>query len=79
MRSFILIVLPIEKAKQEGATDRDIHDTVLIAAMFCMFNRYVDGLATFTPADPEFYKGLAERIVYKGYHRPQGGYDYLKK
>ena len=40
---------------QEGATDTEIHDTVLIAAAFCMFNRYVDGLATLTPTDPQAY------------------------
>src|SRR5579871_3974701 len=41
----------IEKAKSEGATDKEIHDTVLIAAAFCMYNRYVDGLATWAPED----------------------------
>jgi uncharacterized peroxidase-related enzyme len=41
-------VLPadIERAREQGATDQEIHDTVLIAAAFCMYNRYVDGLAT---------------------------------
>src|SRR5688500_20024209 len=34
----------ITKAKTEGATDIEIHDTVLIAALFCLYNRYVDGL-----------------------------------
>src|SRR3954447_24447901 len=29
----------IEHARTLGATDREIHDTVLIAAAFCMFNR----------------------------------------
>jgi uncharacterized peroxidase-related enzyme len=43
----------VEAARREGATDREIHDTVLIAAAFCMYNRYVDGLATFAPADQE--------------------------
>ena len=33
----------IARARQEGATDLEIHDTVLIAAAFCMYNRYVDG------------------------------------
>jgi uncharacterized peroxidase-related enzyme len=46
----------IDKAKAEGATDIEIHDTVLIAALFCLYNRYVDGLATFTPTDPNFFK-----------------------
>lgn len=68
----------IEKAKQEGATDAEIHDTVLIAALFCLYNRYVDGLSTVTPTDPDFYKGLAARIS-KGYQRSPHGYDHLKK
>ena len=42
----------VERARAEGATDLEIHDTVLIAAAFCMYNRYVDGLATVTPSDP---------------------------
>lgn len=57
----------IEKAKQEGATDRDIHDTVLIAAMFCMFNRYVDGLASNTPTDLSTYPLRAKQIAEHGY------------
>lgn len=57
----------IEKAKNLGATDKDIHDTVLIAAMFCMFNRYVDGLAASTPADLSSYPLRAKQIVKHGY------------
>jgi uncharacterized peroxidase-related enzyme len=57
----------IEKAKEMGATDKDIHDTVLIAAAFCMFNRYVDGLATTTPTDMDSYPLRAKQIVEKGY------------
>jgi uncharacterized peroxidase-related enzyme len=57
----------VEAARTEGATDREIHDTVLIAAAFCMYNRYVDGLATFAPADPEVYAGAARRIIAHGY------------
>jgi len=67
----------IAKAKAEGATDLEIHDTVLIAALFCLYNRYVDGLSTVTPTDPKFYQGLAERIA-PGYHRSPIGYDHLK-
>jgi uncharacterized peroxidase-related enzyme len=69
----------IENAKAEGATDIEIHDTVLIAALFCLYNRYVDGLATVTPTDPNFYKGLGERLVNHGYKRLPQGYDHLKK
>src|SRR5450432_2170418 len=69
----------INKAKEEGATDIEIHDTVLIAALFCLYNRYVDGLATVAPTDPTFYKGLAQRLKDHGYNRLQQGYDHLKK
>ena len=43
------------QARATGATDLEIHDTVLIAAAFCMMNRYVDGLATTAPEDPALY------------------------
>lgn len=57
----------IAKAKENGATDIEVHDTVLIAAMFCAANRYVDGLATWAPDDPEAYRQMAETIVPHGY------------
>lgn len=69
----------IEKAKQEGATEIEIHDTVLIAALFCLYNRYVDGLATVAPTDTEYYNQMAERLKNNGYNRPPHGYDHLKK
>ena len=69
----------IQKAKDEGATDIEIHDTVLIAALFCLYNRYVDGLATVTPSQPEFYQGLGQRLKDHGYNRLPQGYDHLKK
>src|SRR5277367_4924014 len=56
----------IKKAKSLGATDVEIHDTVLIAAAFCMFNRYVDGLATWAPREPESYRARATTIAEKG-------------
>ncbi len=59
----------VERARQEGATDTEIHDTVLIAAAFCMFNRYVDGLATLTPTDPQAYDQMGERMAREGYVR----------
>jgi uncharacterized peroxidase-related enzyme len=68
----------IADAKQAGATDIEIHDTVLIAALFCLYNRYVDGLATVTPADAAFYRGLGERLQKHGYNRLPQGYDHLK-
>ena len=57
----------VERARQHGATDFEIHDTVLIAAVFCMFNRYVDGLATWAPDDPEFYRQRAALVAQHGY------------
>jgi uncharacterized peroxidase-related enzyme len=57
----------IARARDQGATDLEIHDTVLIAAAFCMFNRYVDGLATWTPDDPAFYRQRAAVIATHGY------------
>jgi uncharacterized peroxidase-related enzyme len=69
----------IQKAKQHGATDKEIHDTVLIAGLFCLYNRYVDGLSTVTPSQPEFYKSLGERLKTYGYNRLPQGYEHLKK
>jgi uncharacterized peroxidase-related enzyme len=57
----------IEAARKEGATDADIHDTVLIAAMFCMFNRYVDGLGAFTPKEQAPYDEIGGRLAREGY------------
>jgi uncharacterized peroxidase-related enzyme len=57
----------IEKARALGATDKEIHDTVLIAAAFCMYNRYVDGLATWAPQDRQFYVDRAPRRAAEGY------------
>ncbi|HVU94087.1 MAG TPA: peroxidase-related enzyme [Puia sp.] len=68
----------VERAKSNGATDREIHDTVLIASLFSLYNRYVDGLATITPTDPKFYEGLGERTTHHGYNRLPQGYDHLK-
>ncbi|MBK9982404.1 MAG: peroxidase-related enzyme [Saprospiraceae bacterium] len=57
----------IEQARQQGASDMDIHDTVLIAAMFCMMNRYVDGLGATTPDDPAFYAIVGKQRAEEGY------------
>ena len=64
----------VEGARQEGATDKEIHDTVLIAAAFCMFNRYVDGLATWQPHDPDVYREIGQHTARLGYV----GRDYKK-
>ncbi len=57
----------IESAKSGGATDKEIHDTVLIAAAFCMFNRYVDGLNTWAPQDLQVYVNRAPMRAKDGY------------
>ncbi len=57
----------VARARNEGATDIEIHDTVLIAAAFCMFNRYVDGLATTQPRDEEMYRERGKRVARDGY------------
>ncbi|HMJ77263.1 MAG TPA: peroxidase-related enzyme [Iamia sp.] len=60
----------VAAARAEGATDVEIHDAVLIAAAFCMFNRYVDGLATIAPPDREDYAEMGRMIVDRGYGAP---------
>ena len=57
----------VERARREGATDQEIHDVVLIAAAFCMFNRYVDGLGTWQPENPAFYREVGKRTSELGY------------
>ena len=64
----------IARAREQGATDKEIHDTVLIAAAFCMYNRYVDGLATWQPPDPEIYREIGKLTAQLGYV----GRDYKK-
>jgi uncharacterized peroxidase-related enzyme len=57
----------IARARNEGATDMEIHDTVLIAAAFCMYNRYVDGLGTWAPQEQEAYIPMGARLAHEGY------------
>jgi uncharacterized peroxidase-related enzyme len=59
----------VDRARAAGATDIEIHDAVLIAAAFSMFNRYVDGLATFTPRDDAAYDQMGQRMAKEGYVR----------
>lgn len=64
----------VAEARKHGAGDRDIHDTVLIAATFSMFNRYVDGLGSLTPTDPKEYEPMGKRLATMGYvlpHQPK--------
>lgn len=65
----------VASAREHGATDMDIHDTVLIAAAFCMFNRYVDGLSAKTPTDLSSYPLRAKQVAENGY----GSHIYLQK
>jgi uncharacterized peroxidase-related enzyme len=56
-------------ARAEGASDVEIHDAVLIAAAFCMYNRYVDGLATWQPTEHALYHEMGHRLAHEGYIR----------
>ena len=60
----------VEAAREQGATDMEIHDTVLIAAAFCMYNRYVDGLATWQPTDESMYAQMGQHLATEGYRMP---------
>jgi uncharacterized peroxidase-related enzyme len=57
----------VQGARAEGATDMEIHDTVLIAAAFCMFNRYVDGLDTWQPREEALYLERGKKTARDGY------------
>jgi uncharacterized peroxidase-related enzyme len=48
----------VERARAKGAT------------AFCMFNRYVDGLATWQPHDAEMYREMGKRLASSGYTVP---------
>jgi uncharacterized peroxidase-related enzyme len=65
----------VEHARRLGASDIEIHDTVLIAAAFCMYNRYVDGLATIQPRDEAMYRERGKITAREGY--VQGSKSYL--
>jgi uncharacterized peroxidase-related enzyme len=60
----------VDQARQHGATDLDIHDTILIAAAFCMYNRYVDGLQTVQPRNEAMYSEMGKHMAEEGYCRP---------
>lgn len=65
----------VRKAKEAGAKDREIHDTVLIAAAFCMYNRYVDGLGTWAPEENEAYNEMGKMMAREGYMRDRPGLE----
>ena len=69
----------VDKARQTGATDLEIHDTVLIAALFCLYNKYVDGLASVPPAEPAFYDRLANILKISGYMPSANRYATLNE
>lgn len=60
----------IAQAKAQGATDVEIHDTILIAAAFSMYNRYVDGLGAWQPRDESMYAGMGKHLAEHGYQKP---------
>jgi len=60
----------VQAARMQGATDMEIHDTVLIASAFSMYNRYVDGLATVQPSDPGMYEQMGKHLAEMGYTAP---------
>jgi uncharacterized peroxidase-related enzyme len=64
----------ITRARRAGADDQAIHDTVLIAAAFCMYSRYVDGLATWAPEEPEVYDEMGAQLAENGYARTMRGF-----
>ncbi len=64
-------------AREAGATDIELHDTVMIAALFSFYNRYVDGLGTVAPVNPAFYAALGDRLSSRGYTLPADGYTPL--
>jgi uncharacterized peroxidase-related enzyme len=66
----------IEAARKAGASDEDIHDAVLVAAAFCMFNRYVDGLGTL-PAKKADYAEMGLRLARQGYRHPPAPVRWL--
>jgi alkylhydroperoxidase/carboxymuconolactone decarboxylase family protein YurZ len=60
----------VARAREQGATETEIHDAVLIAAAFCMYNRYVDGLAIWQPEDPAMYAAMGQHLATHGYITP---------
>jgi uncharacterized peroxidase-related enzyme len=62
----------IARAKTAGATELEIHDTVLIASLFCLYNKYVDGLGSSMPVDPAYFMEMGQRIAVSYGRRPEG-------
>lgn len=68
----------VAEARAKGATDTEIHDTILISALFSLYNRYVDGAATLVPQEPVFYDRLAGILVKSGYLPSENRYAALE-
>ena len=68
----------VEGARELGATDMEIHDTVLIAAAFCMYNRYVDGLATWQPKEESMYEQMGKHLASEGYRTPSSNHPQAR-
>jgi uncharacterized peroxidase-related enzyme len=68
----------VEAARELGATDMEIHDTVLIAAAFCMYNRYVDGLATWQPREESMYEQMGKHLASEGYRTPSSNHPQAR-
>jgi len=66
----------VKKAREAGAGDQDIHDTVLIAATLCMYNRYVDGLGAWAPEEVKAYDEMGEQMAHQGYLREREGTSF---
>ena len=50
-----------QRARDAGADDEAMHRAVLIAAAFCMYNRYVEGLGTWASDDAADYEANGRR------------------
>ena len=68
----------VQAARELGATDMEIHDTVLIAAAFCMYNRYVDGLATWQPKEESMYEQMGKHLASEGYRTPSSNHPQAR-
>ena len=56
----------------------EIHDTVLIAAAFCIYNRYVDGLATWQPKEESMYEQMGNHLANEGYRTPSSNHFHAR-
>ncbi|HRH59908.1 MAG TPA: hypothetical protein PL045_05015, partial [Chitinophagaceae bacterium] len=74
-----LVALLTKAGQLQSLSLREVRSIKILDALFCLYNRYVDGLATVAPTDPNFYKGIGERLKNNGYNRLPQGYDHLKK